>query len=105
MGNSIPTTDTTYHVGQIPRMIEVDITFTPIHDFTPRYPIAGKDNGNDINFINNIPTPQPPKTESPSSTPDTTNTPSSNAVNFTNPVTSNLNGLLNPGLGSGVLAR
>jgi len=105
MGNPIPTTDITYYVGQIPRMIEVDMTFTPIHDFTPQYPIAGKDNGNNINFINNTPTPKPPQTESPSSTPDTTNTPSSNAVNFTNPVTSNLNRLLNPGLGSGVLAR
>jgi len=30
-------TNNSLNVGQIPRMIEVDMTFTPIHDFTPEY--------------------------------------------------------------------
>lgn len=54
-GSPIPTTDKDY-VGQIPRMIEVDMTFTPIHSFVPEY---GKD------FINNELTPLPPKTPPP----------------------------------------
>jgi hypothetical protein len=95
--------ETDTYVGQIPKMIEVDMTFTPIHDFTPQYPIAGKDNGNNVNFINNKPVSKPPKTESPSSTNEGTNTPAPNAVDFTNPITRDLNRNLNPGLGSGVL--
>lgn len=66
MGNPIPTTDKTYYVGQIPRMIEIDMTFTPIHDFTPQ---------STSTFINNIPVPKPPQTESPSDTSDTINEP------------------------------
>jgi hypothetical protein len=34
------------YVGQIPRMIEVDMTFTPIHNFTPQ---------STSTFINNLP--------------------------------------------------
>ena len=36
-------------VGQLPRMIDVDLGFTPIHSFTPQF---GK------KFVRNIPTPQ-----------------------------------------------
>ena len=53
------------NIGQIPRMIEVDMTFTPIHDFTPQLTST---------FINNTPV-KITSTPSPSSTPDTTNTP------------------------------
>jgi len=45
-GLPIPVTDTDYYVGQIPRMIEVDLTFTPIHNFTPQ---------STSTFINNLP--------------------------------------------------
>jgi hypothetical protein len=55
LGELIKPKNKTEYLGQIPRMIEVDITFTPIHDFTPQYPITGEDNENDINFINNTP--------------------------------------------------
>jgi hypothetical protein len=36
-GSPIPTTDTLYYVGQVPRMIDVSMTFTPIHTFTPSF--------------------------------------------------------------------
>jgi hypothetical protein len=85
-----------YYLGQVPRMIEVDLTFTPIHDFAPQYKKT---------FINNEPAELPQLTPPPSTTPDSINTPPSSPtpINFTNPVTSNLNRVLNPGLGSGVL--
>lgn len=54
------------YLGQIPRMIEVDMTFTPIYDFTPKY--------RDI-FINNDSAPLPPSTPPPATTSDTVNTP------------------------------
>jgi hypothetical protein len=105
-GLPIPTTDKDYYVGQIPRMIEVDMTFTPIHDFVPQYPNEYVLGTNTLlgSFINNQQTPKSPETSPPASTSDSISTPA-NAVNFTNPVTSNLNQLLNPGLGSGVLRR
>lgn len=87
-------------VGQIPRMIEVDLTFTPIHDFTPQF-------GSD--FINNTPInpPQPPPApigltdsiDTPGVQLDTTNTRSTlNQVNSaTRPgFTRALDALLNP---------
>jgi len=87
MGNPISTTDTTYYVGQIPRMIEIDMTFTPIHDFTPQYPtlISNADKLDILkgSFINNIPTPKPPKTESPADTPDTIDEPAVSAASNT----------------------
>lgn len=54
------------NIGQIPRMIEVDMTFTPIHDFTPEIYST---------FINNTPKSKTDSTPTPSSTTDTTNTP------------------------------
>jgi hypothetical protein len=36
-GKLYNSTNKNLNVGQIPRMIEVDMTFTPIHDFTPEY--------------------------------------------------------------------
>jgi hypothetical protein len=39
------------YLGQIPRMIEVDMTFTPVHDFTPQYPSPSAS----VSFINNTP--------------------------------------------------
>jgi hypothetical protein len=63
-----------YNVGQIPRMIEVDLTFTPIHDFTPQ---------SDSDFINNTPVSKPPKTETPSDTPDTINEPIPSSASIT----------------------
>jgi hypothetical protein len=47
------------NLGQIPRMIEVDLTFTPIHSFTPE--------SNSTQFINNDPPPLPSPTPPPSS--------------------------------------
>ena len=58
-------TDKNY-LGQIPRMIEVDMAFTPIHTFTPKYGET---------FINNDPAPLPSPTPPPSTTQDTINTP------------------------------
>jgi hypothetical protein len=63
-------------------MIEVDLTFTPIHDFTPQ---------SDSDFINNTPVPKPPKTETPSDTPDTINEPIPSSA----PITGNIS--LQPG--------
>lgn len=64
------------NVGQIPRMIEVDLTFTPIHDFVPQYPYVTENNQKaDVKFINNTPKPKTDSTPTPSSTTDTTNTP------------------------------
>jgi len=55
-GLPIPVTDTDYYIGQIPRMIEVDLTFTPIHDFTPQYPnFRSGSFDSKIEFINNKP--------------------------------------------------
>jgi hypothetical protein len=66
-GEPIPTTDKDYYVGQIPRMIEVDITFTPIHDFAPQYPTKYVEGTNTLlgSFINNEPVSKPPNTETP----------------------------------------
>jgi hypothetical protein len=41
----------TGYVGQVPRMIEVDLTFTPIHSFTPEYTLDLSTQAK--NFINN----------------------------------------------------
>jgi len=71
MGNPIPTTDKEYYVGQIPRMIEVDMTFTPIHDFTPQY---------NSTFINNTPILPQPKTETPADTSNTIDEPIGSGV-------------------------
>ena len=54
------------YLGQIPRMIEVDMTFTPIHDFAPQYKST---------FINNFPLPLPELIPEPSSTSDSVNAP------------------------------
>jgi hypothetical protein len=48
----------TGYVGQVPRMIEVDLTFTPIHSFTPQYTLDVSTQNK--NFINNN---VPPKTD------------------------------------------
>jgi hypothetical protein len=86
-------------VGQIPRMIEVDMTFTPVHDFTPQY--------GEI-FINNTPKNplQPPPSpigstdslDTPGVQLNTTNTRSTlNPVNPTRPgFTRALDAVLNP---------
>jgi hypothetical protein len=66
-GSVIKTTDKTNYIGQIPRMIEIDMTFTPIHDFTPRYGET---------FINNEPAPLPSPTNTPSTTAEPIDTPS-----------------------------
>ena len=101
---------TTGYVGQVPRMIEIDLSFTPIHSFTPQY--STNLNTSAYNFINNTPLPQPPPSpQSSVGTGETINTtplskpspPQTQPVNFTNPITTNLTQLLNPGLGSGVL--
>ena len=101
LGEPIKPENTTEYLGQIPRMIEVDMTFTPIHSFAPQYAST---------FVNNTPTPKTDSAPTPSSTPDSIDKPAENntnkpstAINFTNPITSNLNKVLNPGLGSGVL--
>ncbi len=52
------------YLGQIPRMIEVDMTFTPIHDFAPQYSST---------FINNTPISKDDTTASPAGTNDTIN--------------------------------
>jgi hypothetical protein len=104
-GLSFKPEDEDNYLGQIPRMIEVDLSFTPIHDFAPRY---------EETFINNEPVELTPPTPSPAVTPNSIDTPTSTPppppplpspapINFANPVTSNLNQILNPGLGSGVL--
>jgi hypothetical protein len=36
-GSVINSTDSSIYVGQLPKMIEVDISFTPIHSFTPQF--------------------------------------------------------------------
>jgi len=77
-----------YDVGQIPRMVEVDLTFTPVHDFTPQ---------SDSDFINNTPVPKPPKTETPSSTPNTIDEPVGSGVllpEFQTPTTPEGSGVL-----------
>lgn len=97
-GNPIKTEDKTYYVGQIPRMIEIDMTFTPIHDFTPQ---------STSTFINNTPTIQTTLTPPPSSTPNTVDEPiqppfelsQNNFVNFDTapPSTPSITGDLFPG--------
>ena len=99
LGEPIKTEDED-DVGQIPRMIEIDMTFTPIHDFTPQY---------DSVFINNTPKnplqPPPPPIGSTDSldTPgvqlNTTNNRSTlNPVNPPRPgFTRALDAVLNPG--------
>ncbi len=83
-GEPIPSTDTEFYVGQIPRMIEIDMTFTPIHDFTPEYGET---------FIRNTPVP---KQEKPEETPaggnEGTNAPASTTTvgGFTSQVGGNL---------------
>lgn len=146
-GEPIAQTDTLSFVGQIPRMIEVEMNFTPIHDFTPKYgqefirnitPVRKDEKPEEKPVVEgnegvNAPSTTTSTTQTNSSLP-LTNSPFSNAlaltntlatqtpvtalqssveptsaatqtqpVNFTNPVTSNLNTLLNTGLGSGVL--
>jgi len=76
------------YLGQIPRMIEVDLTFTPIHDFTPQ---------STSTFINNTPIPKPPQTETPSNTPNTIDEPVGSGVllpEFQNPITPEGSGVL-----------
>ena len=75
IGNPLQSTDIS-NVGQIPRMIEVDMTFTPIHDFVPQYPYITEENQKaNVKFINNTPKPKTNSAQSPSSTTDTVNTP------------------------------
>lgn len=111
LGAPIKTEDEDY-VGQVPRMIEVDLTFTPIHDFTPQYPTVVEEvKGLDVlkgSFINNTPKnplqPPPPPIgstdtiDTPGVQLNTTNTRSTlNATAQPRPgFTRNLNAVLNP---------
>jgi len=69
-GNPIKQEDDIY-LGQIPRMIEVDMTFTPIHSFVPQYSVDISTQ--DKNFINNA-TPRSDSSTPESSVGETINT-------------------------------
>lgn len=94
-GSPIPSTDGLNNVGQIPRMIEVDLTFTPIHDFTPQFGAP---------FIKNTPVPKQEKLEEKPASDSEGTTEPVEAIDFTNPVARDLAKVLYPGLGEGVLA-
>jgi hypothetical protein len=49
------TTDPSIYVGQLPKMIEVDISFTPIHSFTPQFGEAFIRNESPLPTFNNAP--------------------------------------------------
>ena len=60
-GKTLKYYEDTDYVGQVPRMIEVDLTFTPIHSFTPQYVVDASNpklgfvnqDSQAYNFINN----------------------------------------------------
>lgn len=77
-GNLFDSTNKTLNVGQVPRMIDVSMTFTPIHTFAPRYGST---------FINNTPIlkDNPTPTPAPANTNDTLNSVSLTSQEETDP--------------------
>jgi len=80
-GGAFDSTSGNLNVGQVPRMIEVDLSFTPIHDFIPKY-------GN--TFINNTTTTPTPSPTPPPSSNNTPQTSTSIPETIDTPVTENI---------------